>query len=308
MIPCEQGLLRRRYRRESYSGMLSFYSLRRHFDIWDGDECNKIHGTFGNVRPPMSSSDSQTIFIPDIKRSFNLHRVGESKVKSLSTQRFAATSSVFANADDVPENACYTKTSLKLPSGLSDLGPVLKGAPIAMSLPHFLYGNESLVNGVEGLSPNESQHMFYVDSEPTTGASLSARARLQMNVFYPSPGVWSSSESELTVLPLFWQETSAEAKDHMVSTLRLAVLAPTLGRCAAIFVIVTSSLLVISSLYCFTMAGRSRCRVVSSVNVKKQPRDKESVLLNGGAFLVDNNNAKNGLVPEEDRLLQQSVV
>ncbi|CAN7943918.1 unnamed protein product, partial [Ixodes pacificus] len=41
---------------------------QRRFNMWGGDECNLIRGTFGNVRPPMATTDEQRVFIPDIKR------------------------------------------------------------------------------------------------------------------------------------------------------------------------------------------------------------------------------------------------
>ncbi|EEC13630.1 cd36 antigen, putative [Ixodes scapularis] len=131
--------------------------------MWGGDECNLIRGTFGNVRPPMATTDEQRVFIPDIKRSVLLRYVHDSKVGSVHTRRFAVTPEVFASGKTRPENACYNKRTL--PDGAADMGPVAKGAPVAVSLPHFLYGNQSEF-GVEGLTPDEDKHLLYVDSEP----------------------------------------------------------------------------------------------------------------------------------------------
>ncbi|CAN8006194.1 unnamed protein product, partial [Ixodes hexagonus] len=284
------------------------------FNVWGGDECNIIRGTFGNVRPPMVTTDEQVVFIPDIKRSVVLQYVYDNKVASLNTRRFAATPSMFASGETRPENACYNKRTL--PDGVADLGPVAKGAPIAVSLPHFLYGNLSAV-GVEGLAPDEDKHLFYVDSEPTSGVSLSARVRLQMNAVLDGvPGTGTVSKPRHLILPLFWQEMRADAKSHTVSTVRLAALMPTVIRCTAIFVQIASSVVVIISVYFLIKARNSRQRVVSDPDSKVVP-DKMAVYLNGASFLGAKSNGdahQNGSlavangIPEADALLQQSAV
>lgn len=287
---------------------------KRHFNLWGGEECNTIRGTFGNVRPPMATTDEQTVFIPDIKRSVDLRYVYDSKVSSVSTRRFAATPNTFASGDTRPKNACYNKR--KLPDGIADLSPIAKGAPLAVSLPHFLYGNLSLF-GVEGLAPDEDQHLFYIDSEPTSGVSVSARVRLQMNLVLDGiPGSGVAPKSEHRIVPLFWQEMRAEAKAHTLTTVRLAALMPTVIRCTAIFVLIASTVVIILSVYFLVRGRNSRRRMVSDPDNKVVP-DKMAVYLNGASFLGAKSNGDahpngsqamaNG-IPEADALLQQSAV
>lgn len=296
---------------------------KKKLNIWSGDLCDELRGSFGNVRPPLSPpSYPETVFIPDLKRAFTLHHVADTKVSSLSTRRFALTSDAFDAAS--PENACYNAARSYLPSGVADLGPLQEGAPIILSLPHFLYGSSSLFTGVDGLYPDKDRHLFYIDSEPTTGAAVSARVRLQLNVLLKQvPDFWSSSELGYTVLPLFWQEVVAEAKDHIVTKVRIAVLAPMLIRCAAIFLVVSSTILVLVSLVALLRSRRSRQRTVSEPS--KASKEKVCLYLNGASFVGtrDNNNGhtKNGSlpraahadgddVPESDALLavQSTVV
>lgn len=289
---------------------------KRQLGVWGDELCDTVRGSFGNVRPPLSTSSSETVFIPDLKRTFELHLVNDSKVGGLATRRFAVTSGVFNKRS--PENACYNAARKHLPSGVTDLGPLQDGVPVVMSLPHFLYGSSSLFKGVDGLYPDEKQHLFYIDSDPTTGASISGRVRLQLNVLMKDiPGFWSSSELGYTVLPLFWQEVVAEAQEHTLTRIRVAVLAPILVRCTAIFLLVASIILLLVSFISVLRSRRSRRRVVSEPS--KAPRDKVSIYLNGGSFLPsrDNNNGhlKNGVVPaslaqdtpEADALLLHST-
>lgn len=289
---------------------------KRQLGVWGDELCDTIRGSFGNVRPPLSTSSSETVFIPDLKRTFELHYVADSKVGGLATRRFAVTSSVFNKKS--PDNACYNAARKHLPSGVTDLGPLQDGVPVVMSLPHFLYGSPSLFKGVDGLYPDEKQHLFYIDSDPTTGASISGRVRLQLNVLMKDvPGFWSSSDLGYTILPLFWQEVVAEAQEHTLTRIKVAVLAPILVRCTAIFLLVASIILLLVSFISVLRSRRSRRRVVSEPS--KAPRDKVSIYLDGGSFLPtrDNSNGllKNGAVPaalaqdapEADALLLHST-
>lgn len=289
---------------------------KRQLGVWGDELCDSVRGSFGNVRPPFSTSSSETVFIPDLKRTFELHHVADSKVGGLGTRRFAVTSDVFNKRS--PDNACYNSARKHLPSGVTDLGPLKDGVPVVMSLPHFLYGSSSLFKGVDGLYPDKEQHLFYIDSDPTTGASISGRVRLQLNVLMKDvPGFWSASDLGYTILPLFWQEVVAEAQEHTLTRIRVAVLAPVLVRCTAIFLLVASVILLLVSFISVLRSRRSRRRVVSEPS--KAPRDKVSIYLNGGSFLSsrDNNNGhlKNGAVPvtlaqeapEADALLLHST-
>lgn len=42
--------------------------------------------------------------------------------------------------------------------------------PVYISLPHFLHASESVLNSVEGLSPNEEEHETYLDIEPVSSS------------------------------------------------------------------------------------------------------------------------------------------
>lgn len=45
------------------------------------------------------------------------------------------------------------------------------GAPMALSLPHFLYGDEQLINATDGIEPNETLHQSSIDIEPVSSPS-----------------------------------------------------------------------------------------------------------------------------------------
>ena len=57
-----------------------------------------------------------------------------------------------------------------------------KGAPIALSYPHFYQADPQYLNAVEGLKPDKDKHQFYVDISPEFGFPLAIRPRFQLNV------------------------------------------------------------------------------------------------------------------------------
>ena len=57
-----------------------------------------------------------------------------------------------------------------------------KGAPIALSYPHFYQADPQYLSAVEGLKPNKEKHQFYVDISPEFGFPLAIRPRFQLNV------------------------------------------------------------------------------------------------------------------------------
>lgn len=42
------------------------------------------------------------------------------------------------------------------------------GKPIFLSLPHFLYGSDFLLEQVSGLNPSKEEHETFVDVEPVS--------------------------------------------------------------------------------------------------------------------------------------------
>lgn len=57
------------------------------------------------------------------------------------------------------------------------------GAPAFMSYPHFLYADDSYLEAVVGMKPNENLHGISVLLEPNTGVPLNVSAALQLNIY-----------------------------------------------------------------------------------------------------------------------------
>lgn len=50
-----------------------------------------------------------------------------------------------------------------------------------MSMPHFLFGDQSLLENIIGLEPNASKHRTAIFYEPLTGIPMKANKRVQVN-------------------------------------------------------------------------------------------------------------------------------
>merc|ERR1719223_689671 len=83
------------------------------------------------------------------------------------------------NSTEHPSNARYYQHG---PRGLFvNLSMTQQGAELFASLPHFLEGDPSLVNGVIGLAPDHDKHRMQIDVEPTLGQTMVEHVRAQVN-------------------------------------------------------------------------------------------------------------------------------
>ncbi|XP_015601972.1 scavenger receptor class B member 1 isoform X2 [Cephus cinctus] len=110
--------------------------------------------------------------------------------------------------DKNPDNECYCRKMEKcLKKGLTDVTPCYYNIPAALSLPHFLDADPTLLEGVEGLHPEEEKHRTKILLQPTVGIPLYVNSRLQTNLVMDHT-VYNSRVTpfnDLTV-PLFWTD------------------------------------------------------------------------------------------------------
>lgn len=99
--------------------------------------------------------------------------------------KFGLPPSAFATPEQNPNNECFCMFSGKKRaarcsiSGTYDLGGCQAGAPLIVSLPHFMNTEPDLSKSVDGLNPNVKDHDTFLIIEPTTGAPVFGLKRLQ---------------------------------------------------------------------------------------------------------------------------------
>ena len=150
---------------------------------------------------------------------------------SLPGYRFAPRDDVFMSPQTYPENSCFcTDQTLcdMIGDGFFGISACQHDAPIVLSWPHFLYANRSFQDAIEGINPNEERHGFWFDVQPITGTTLSAKARVQINLAIKHTDVFDDvSKISDTVMPIMWfDEGLDELGPELVDVISTAVLAP----------------------------------------------------------------------------------
>ncbi|XP_076687354.1 scavenger receptor class B member 1 [Andrena cerasifolii] len=131
--------------------------------------------------------------------------------------------------DQNPDNACYCKQLDQCPKkGLSDMTPCYYTIPAAMSLPHFLNADPSLLEEVEGLHPDPEKHGTRVILQPTVGIPMKVNSRIQVNLVmqHTTYNARTKPFNDMTV-PLFWSDLdipSMPSDIEFILTLALYVL------------------------------------------------------------------------------------
>lgn len=107
-----------------------------------------------------------------------------------------------------PDNACYCQYMKKcLKKGLSDMTPCYYNIPAAMSLPHYLNADPSLLEEVEGLNPDPEKHKARIILQPTVGIPIKVNSRIQINLVMQNTTYNSKIKAfNGKTVPLFWSD------------------------------------------------------------------------------------------------------
>ncbi|CAG4997164.1 unnamed protein product [Parnassius apollo] len=189
------------------------------------DSCNEYQGTDGTIFPPfLTESDRLQTFSGDLCRSFKAWYQRKSSYRGIKTNRYITNIGDYAND---PELQCYCD-SLETcpPKGLMDLSKCI-GAPMYVSLPHFLDCDPKLLEGVKGLNPDVSEHEIAIDFEPITGTPLVAKQRVQFNIrLIKTDKMELCKDLPDTIAPLFWVEEGIQLNKTFVNMLKHQLFIP----------------------------------------------------------------------------------
>lgn len=131
--------------------------------------------------------------------------------------------------DQNPDNECYCrkmKTCLK--KGLSDITPCYYNIPTAVSLPHFLDSDPSLLENIEGLKPDRKNHDSFVILQQLIGMPIYAHSRLQTNlIMHPTHYNSKIAVFNGLTIPLIWSDMNfGPLATHLVIKLKLLYIIP----------------------------------------------------------------------------------
>ncbi|XP_063538704.1 uncharacterized protein LOC134747956 [Cydia strobilella] len=187
-------------------------------NLWR-DHCNEYGGTDGTVFPPfLTEFDKLQTFSGDLCRSFKPWYQKKTSYRGIKTNRYIANIGDLAND---PELNCFCDAPDKCPlKGLMDVTKCV-GAPMYVSMPHFLDSDPSLVQNCKGLNPDVNEHGIEIDFEPISGTPMVARQRVQFSML-----LLNTDKLELcknmpnTYAPLFWIEEGLALNKTFVNMLK----------------------------------------------------------------------------------------
>ncbi|KAM5172026.1 platelet glycoprotein 4-like [Mantella aurantiaca] len=215
--------------------MITKYKGESTLSYWKDDYCDMINGTDAASFPPfIDKKNTLYFFSPEICRSIYGEFEKEYTLKGIKLYRFVVPSTALASPIINPDNHCYCPQDLFeisrncTAAGVLDLRACQGGKPIFLSMPHFLYGSDYLLEQVGGLRPNVEEHKTFVDVEPITGFTMHFAKRLQVNVMFQPTSkidIFANLRSEF-LFPVLWLNETALIDDESAEIFKSSVTVP----------------------------------------------------------------------------------
>ncbi|KAG7256955.1 hypothetical protein CRUP_027345, partial [Coryphaenoides rupestris] len=197
--------------------MMAKWQGKRQVELsfWGNKYCDALNGTDATSFAPFLDKNKPLYFFSsDICRSVSSNFAESLDLKGIEVYRYVLPPSTFASPAQNPDNQCFCNgdpvTRNCTLAGVLDVN-VCHGAPVFISLPHFLHGSEHLTENVLGMNASEEHHFTYLDVEPITGFTLRFAKRLQMNMMYgPSKLITVLKKvKDYTIFPIVWLNETA---------------------------------------------------------------------------------------------------
>lgn len=192
-------------------GYLDTLNGRKELPYWQSSPCNSIKGSEGSVWPPRAAtqSDQLSVYDKDLCRVLPLTRRSSAVEDGIFADLYTPSDDAFTPT--APENLCFCEDPDNPescpPKGLQNIAPCQYEAPVYLSYPHFLNADPSLVDAVQGLSPDPEVHGTYFKIQPKLGVTLSAKVRVQANLWVRNAAhVGAVSKFPTIVFPIMWLE------------------------------------------------------------------------------------------------------
>lgn len=213
---------------------IASFNGKNNLGRWNHSECDKVHGSDGaSFNPYIQQKDTLWFFNDQLCRAMPLIFDKEVVSEGLPGFRFRPREDVFMSPERFPkENACFGGEGKVTGDGVFDVTICQFNAPIVLSWPHFLHAESKFSDNVQGMSPDKEKHGFWFDIQPTTGTTLSAKARVQINVAVRNSKIFSDLGTvKDTVVPVLWfEEGIDELGDDIIKVLKTAAVDPAVYR------------------------------------------------------------------------------
>lgn len=196
----------------------------RKLSVWNSDYANRIVGTDSSSQPPpLQKNKNLSFFDSHLQRTLNLIYTKPTQVKGVDAYHYAVPFSDFASAQENPENAGFCTPDVQhcLPSGAFNMSVLSQGVPLALSLPHFVGGDELYQRQVRGMRPSPEKHQPFFEYHPLTGVNMRSARRYQINMhIFPIQHFPAFSKIPDVFLPIIWIDGTGLIDDHTLDIFR----------------------------------------------------------------------------------------
>ncbi|XP_062123737.1 lysosome membrane protein 2 [Drosophila sulfurigaster albostrigata] len=191
----------------------------RGFMRWDYDEatngtrCNRIWGSHDATLFPrdMNEEDEFFIYRRTFCRRLPLKFVRTLKFWGQDAFEYTMEPHIFDSELGNVNSSCFCKNNQCLRRGVGNVAPCYYNMPLAITYPHFMHTDPSLLERFDGLKPNESIHTSTFMLQPQLGVPLHTHMRLQANQVVGKVKFNRLMEPfENMVLPLLWVDLTID--------------------------------------------------------------------------------------------------
>ncbi|XP_030211225.1 lysosome membrane protein 2 isoform X1 [Gadus morhua] len=211
-------------------GRVHTWSGQSQLTFWNSNQSNSINGTDGSAFHPLLSRDERLyVFTSDLCRSIFMEFEKDVTVKGIPAYRFTPPRAVLASKEENPANEGFCVTPKEcLGSGVLNVSPCRKGAPVVASFPHFYLGDPKYANGVTGLNPVKELHQTFLDLNPTTGIPVRASKKAQVNIHIGRVQYFPATKNlNDTIFPVMFINETVEIDDASAERLKRLLLIET---------------------------------------------------------------------------------
>ncbi|XP_049942044.1 scavenger receptor class B member 1-like isoform X1 [Schistocerca serialis cubense] len=174
-------------------------------------KCNSARGTYEGVILPRYLPENETMWVYRKYFCRPIPAVFGKNVTAygLKLRQYKLKDDAYDTPDKNPDNSCYCDGQNRdcLPAGVAEVSPCYFNVPAAISNPHFLNGDESLLQAIDGLSPDQEKHESYFSVSTDLGLPIEGNCKIQINLIARTSGMKSISAFHGMFLPIIWFET-----------------------------------------------------------------------------------------------------
>ncbi|XP_071510540.1 lysosome membrane protein 2-like [Diadema antillarum] len=197
---------------------MDMWNREKLLPYWTTDIANALNGTDGTIMHPyVEKTEEVYVFSTYVCRSGFVVYEGYRNFRGAWLYHFSAPEYLYANATIFPPNIdfCTPNQTTCPPTGLLNVSECYFQAPVYLSSPHFLYGDESLFESVIGMKPDKDEHELAVDIDPLTGVTFRGDLRAQVNMKVgPYDFIEGAANVREMYFPLVWLNESAELPEE----------------------------------------------------------------------------------------------